>query len=103
MHLGRDIRYALRGFRRAPLVAFTVISTIALGLGLVTVAFTIFNTALFREDSVPGVREMYAIEGPRTADGDRAGFTRAQLESLRREGGMFTDAYGEVSGIDVRV
>ena len=46
---------------------------------------------------------MYVVEGPRTGDEDRAGFTRAQLESLRREAGIFTDAYGEVSGVDVRV
>jgi predicted permease len=98
-----DIRYALRGFRRAPLVAFTIVSTVALGLGLVAVAFTIFNTVLFREDRVPGVHEMYAVEGPRTADGDRAGFSRTELESLRRDIGVFTDAYGEMSGIDVRV
>lgn len=103
MHLGRDLRYALRSIRRAPLVAFTIISTIALGLGLVAVAFTIFNTALFREDGVPGVRDMYAVEGPRTPDGDPAGFTRAELESLRRDGEVFTGAYGEVSGLDVRV
>ena len=36
----RDILYALRVFTRAPLVAVTVVSTVALGLGLVTVAFT---------------------------------------------------------------
>ena len=72
MHLRQDVRYALRGFRRAPLVAFTVVSTVGLGLGLVAVAFTIFNMALFREDHVPGVREMYAVDGPRTPDGDPA-------------------------------
>ena len=35
----RDVLYALRGFTRAPLVAFTIVSTVALGLGLVAVAF----------------------------------------------------------------
>jgi predicted permease len=103
MHLAQDIRYALRGFRRAPLVAITVVSTVALGLGLVTVAFTIFNMALFREDAVPNVHEMYVVEGPRTAEGDRAGFTRAQLESIRRETDVFAGVYGEMPGIDIRV
>jgi len=98
-----DIRYALRGFRRAPLVAFTVVSTVALGLGLVAVAFTLLNTVLFREDRVPDVREMYAVQGPRTPDGERVGFTRAQLESLRRDTDVFAGVYGEMSGIDVRV
>jgi predicted permease len=98
-----DVRYALRGFRRAPLVALTVVSTVALGLGLVAVAFTVFNTVLFREDTIPRVGEMYAVEGPRTSDGERAGFTRPQLESLHRDAGVFTGVYGEMSGIDVRV
>jgi len=39
----QDVRYALRGFRRAPGFALTVIATIALGLGINTAAFTAFN------------------------------------------------------------
>ena len=97
MHLGQDIRYALRGFRRAPLVAVTVVSTVALGLGLVAVAFTIFNMALFREDAVPGVRQMYAVDGPRTADGDRVGFTRAQLEIDAAQRACTTKRLGELA------
>src|SRR5687767_11174274 len=38
-----DILYALRTFQRAPLVAFTIVSTVALGLSLVAVAFTMLN------------------------------------------------------------
>ena len=50
----RDILYALRTFQRAPLVAFTIVSTVALGLGLVAVAFTILNALLFRVDAGAG-------------------------------------------------
>src|SRR5918993_107814 len=39
----RDIAYALRTYRRAPLVAATIVGTLSLGLGLVTVVFTFFN------------------------------------------------------------
>ena len=38
--LARDVNFALRTLRRAPLVVLTIVSTIALGLGVVTVAFT---------------------------------------------------------------
>src|SRR5262245_54705368 len=38
--LARDLGFALRMLRRAPLVALTIVSTIALGLGVVSVAFT---------------------------------------------------------------
>jgi hypothetical protein len=50
----RDILYALRTFKRAPLVAFTIVSTVALGLGLVAVAFTVLNALLFRVDGGAG-------------------------------------------------
>ena len=60
-----DIRYALRGFRRAPLVAFTVVSTVALGLGLVAVAFTLLNTVLFRSRSGRTQRRQLAGRGGR--------------------------------------
>src|SRR4051812_13972498 len=36
----RDVLYALRTFRRAPLTAFTIVGTIAIGLGVVAVLFT---------------------------------------------------------------
>ena len=99
----RDILYALRGFRREPLVTLTVVSTVALGLGLVAVAFTFLNTFLFRVDRVPNVDEMFALERPQTSTGERPPFTRAQLDTLRRETSVFTDAYAEVTGIDFPV
>ena len=49
--LARDVSFALRTLRRTPLVALTVVSTIALGLGVVTVAFTFFNLFFFRVDA----------------------------------------------------
>jgi predicted permease len=99
----RDIFYALRTFRRAPLVAFTIVSTVALGLGLVAVAFTVLNALLFRVDAVPDVHEMFAVGRPRTSDDERQRFTRAQFDALRRETTVFTDAYAEVSQVDSRV
>src|SRR4051812_38241047 len=57
----RDVRYALRTFRKAPLAACTIVLTVAVGLGVVAVLFTVFNTLLFRVDHVPDVGEMYAI------------------------------------------
>jgi putative ABC transport system permease protein len=99
----RDILYALRSFRRAPLVAFTIVSTVALGLGLIAVAFTMLNALLFRVDAVPNVHEMFGVERPQTSDSERTRFTRAQFDALRRETTVFTDAYAEVSEVDSRV
>src|SRR5688572_31971219 len=92
----RDVLYALRAFRRAPLVACAIISTVALGLGLVAVVFTLLNAFLFRVDAVPDVREMFEVARPPTSERERQGFTRAQFDALRRETNVFTDAYAEV-------
>jgi len=99
----RDILYALRVFKRTPFVALTVVSTVALGLGLVTVAFTSLNMLLFRVDQVPNVHEMFALDRPRDFQGDRVPFTRAQFDSLRRETSIFTDAFAQVADVDSRV
>jgi predicted permease len=97
----RDILYALRTFKRAPLVAFTIVSTVALGLGLVAVAFTVLNALLFRVDAVPNVHEMFAVL-PQASGGERQPFTRAQFDALRRETDVFSDVYAEQSQVDSR-
>ena len=71
----RDFFYALRAIKRAPLVAFTIVSTVALGLGLVTAVFTVLNAMVFRVDAVPDVQELFAVERPQTV-GEPARFTR---------------------------
>ena len=96
----RDILYAFRTFRRAPLVSLTIVVTVALGLGLVAVVFTILNTVVFRVDQVPDVHEMFAVERPQTSDGERPRFTRAQFDSIRRETTVFTDAYAALSQVE---
>ena len=55
----RDVRYALRTFAKAPLAAFTIVVTVALGLGVVAVLFTVLNTLIFRVDNVPDISQMY--------------------------------------------
>ena len=99
----RDISYALRTFRRAPLVALTIVSTVALGLGLVAVGFTVFNALAFRVDDVPDVHEMVAVQRPQTSSGVRQPFTRADFDALRRETTIFTDAFAQVADVDHRV
>ncbi len=98
-----DIQYALRTFKRAPLAAFTIVVTVALGLGVVAVVFSILNTFMFRVDAVPNVTEMWGVERPRLANGDRPRLTRPQFDALRRGTSVFTDAYAELPDIDLRV
>jgi predicted permease len=99
----RDVHYALRSFKRAPLAALTIVVTVAIGLGVVAMLFTILNVFLFRTDTVPNITEMYAVERPRLANDEQSLLTRPQFEALRRETGVFTDAYATLQDIDLRV
>jgi hypothetical protein len=67
--------------------------TVAIGLGVVAVLYTILNTLLFRRDSVPDITRIYAVERPRQANGSPTLFTPPQFEALRSETSVFTDTY----------
>ena len=98
-----DLQYALRTFRRAPLATLTIVVTVAIGLGLVAVLFTVLNVLLFRTDSVPDITEIYAVERPQQANGDLSKFTRQRFEALRSDTNVFTEAYAAVNEVDLRV
>ncbi len=99
----RDIAYAFRTFRRAPLAAITITATVALGLGLVAVVFTFLNFLVFGVDEVPNPHELFGVERPRTSEGDRVRFTRSQYEAMRRETDVFVDAFAMMEDIDTRI
>jgi putative ABC transport system permease protein len=98
----RDVQYALRTFTKAPLAAFTIVVTVAIGLGVVAVLFTVLNTLMFRVDQVPDIGEMYAVE--RTpANGGPSLLTRPMFDAMRADTHVFTDAYATVPEIDLHV
>jgi predicted permease len=98
----RDILYACRSFRRAPLVALTIVTTLALGLGLVAVVYTFLNAVIFRVDEVRNPHEMFAVERQPSANAEPERFTRSQYEALVRETGVFSDAFA-MTDIDSRI
>jgi predicted permease len=99
----RDVQYALRAFVQAPLAACTIVVTVAIGLGMVAVLFTILNTLIFRVDQVPDIGEMYAVERTPSARGDGSLLTRPIFEAMRTETDVFTDAYATVPGLVLHV
>ncbi len=96
----RDVLYACRLFRRAPLVALTIVTTVGLGLGLVAVVFTLLNAVIFRVDGVRNPRELFAVERQRSAIAEPERFTRPQYEALVRETGVFSDTFARGPAVD---
>src|SRR3954451_4360322 len=92
----RDVQYALRAFARAPLAAFTIVVTVAIGLGLVAVLFTVLNTLIFRVDQVPDISAMYAVQRTQLSNGAGSLLTRPMFEAMRADTHVFTDAYATV-------
>jgi putative ABC transport system permease protein len=106
----RDVSYAFRTYRRAPLAALTVVATIALGLALVTVAFTVYNALFLRGDAVRHPEELVTVQRlrpdlPHPPGSNRAWMstTRGELELLRHDTGVLTDAAAMMPVIAVRV
>jgi predicted permease len=101
--LARDILYAFRTFRRAPLTALTIVATVALGLGLITVVFTIYNIAFLRVDAVRSPHELFAVERPAVPGTDeRLPFTPSDYEAIRRETSVFTDTFAMMRAVRTR-
>jgi hypothetical protein len=61
----RDVQYALRTFAKAPLAAFTIVVTVAIGLGVVAVLFTVLNTLIFASTRCPTSARCTRSSGPR--------------------------------------
>jgi predicted permease len=102
--LARDILYASRTFRRAPLAAVTIVATVGLGLGLISVVFTVYNTFFLRADAVRSPGELFAVErrtGPR-ADASLP-FTWPEYDAMRRETSVFTDAFAMLRPVRTRI
>jgi predicted permease len=99
----RDVQYALRAFAKAPLAAFTIVVTVAIGLGVVAVLFTVLNALIFRVDQVPDIGEMYTVERTQLANGEGSPLTPPMFDAMRAETHVFTDVYATVPDIDIHV
>jgi len=96
----KDALYAVRGFRRSPLFAITAVATIALGLGIDTALFTIFNAYYFAPVHVRDPYSLYAIgrRGGGDAWRDRAGgahgYSSAEYHEFLTQNPVFSEAFG---------
>jgi hypothetical protein len=89
----QDVRYAIRGFRRTPGFAVMVVMTIALGLGLNTSVFTIFNAYVLRPLSVRDPYSLYLFTW-QNRNGDGHLFTWREFEDFRKQNRAFSEVVG---------
>jgi hypothetical protein len=98
----QDLRYAVRGFRKTPAFALTVIGTIGLALGLNTAVFSVFNAYLLKPHAVRDPYGLYWFTWV-TANGQGHSFNWWEYEELCRQKGVFSDvmAYDKIdAGVD---
>src|SRR2546430_3064175 len=89
----QDVRYALRGFRRTPGFALTVVATIALGLGLNTTLFTIFNAYVLRPVAARDPYSLYLFYWTvKSGEGQR--LTWHEFEDFRKQNPAFSEVMG---------
>jgi predicted permease len=87
----QDIRYALRGFRRTPGFAATVVVTIAFALGLNTALFTLFNAYVLQPLAV---RDPYNLYTWTDADGPDHRLSWPEFQDFQKQNGVFSEATG---------
>jgi len=88
--LAQDVRYALRGFRKTPGFALTVIATIGLGLGLNTTLFTVFNAYVLRPIAVADPYSLYGFTWTNQRGAGHA-FTPREYAEFRQSRVGFSD------------
>ena len=89
----QDIRYAIRGFRRTPGFSLTVVATIALGLGLNTTLFTVFNAYVLRPIAVRDPYSLYQFTWM-NRDGENDRFSRREFQDLQGQNPAFSEVLG---------
>jgi len=95
----QDFRYALRGFRKTPAFALTVIGTIGLGLGLNTTLFTVFNAYVLRPLAVHDPYSLYTFLWTTRNDRFNQRFTWPEYQELSCQNFAFSESLAYQNGM----
>jgi putative ABC transport system permease protein len=90
----QDVRYALRGVRRSPAFVATAVLTLAVGLGLLTVAFTIVNAYILRPFAIRDPGSLHQIVWHAREAGGQ-GFRWQDYDDVRGRSDLFSAVVGE--------
>ena len=83
-----DLRYAARGLRQHPAFLLTTVLTLAVGIAVVTVAFTVFNAYVLRPYAIANPETLHRLSWRTESDGS-AGFRWREYEALRDRHDLF--------------
>ena len=78
-----DLRYAARGLRQRPAFLLTTVLTLAVGIAVVTVVFTVFNAYVLRPYAIRSPETLHRLSWRSETDGS-SGFSMARLRSHPR-------------------
>lgn len=81
--LGRDVRFAFRLLRQAPLVTGVAVASLALGIGANVAIFTLVNALMMKALPVHEPERLMQVATSLESGGARTSFTNPQWEYLR--------------------
>ena len=91
VHLGRDVRQALRAIRRMPIVALVVIGSLGVGIGVNVTVFSWLQAFVFQPlPGVANISRIYLVE-PRAEAGTYPGGSWLEFGDLRQQLPAFQD------------
>ncbi len=93
-HIAQDLRYGWRGMRKSPAFVATTVLTLAVGLSLLTVVFTIFNAYVLRPFAVRDPGSLHRI-GWRAHDDGGSQFWWRDYEAMRERRDLFSAVIAE--------
>lgn len=94
-----DLRHAVRSFKRTPIFAATVISTIGLALGLNTTLFTVFNAYVLQPYAVRDPYSLFYVAWNTKAGGRN--LTWREFKDLQRQNPVLSDVMADGDSIQI--
>ena len=92
--LAQDLRYGVRGLRRSRAFLMTTVLTLAVGVGLLAVAFTVVNAYVLRPYAVRDPQQLHQV-GWRSRDDGGQSFRWREYQELRQRSDVFEAAVAE--------